>query len=563
MNMLGQAFELWKSEKRHKGTTLQRRLILFFSSVTIFLVLAFALLLMLFGINGKGEKAALDYMTNELSHASEAVSDNFGRLSLLGIDLSDSVSNSCDNFFSEQNIAPEDLSQHPELLEPLIARQMQFLSNAMNSNSCSGVFLLLDATVKPDAENADTARAGFYLRATQPLSAQTVGPKYYCLRGPAQVARDNGLELLGQWKMEYDITDEDFFDLVMETARENEALPLSRLYYWTGRTTLHGNSEDSFLLCIPLRGADGTVFGVCGIEVSGRMFKQLYSPKESDYKDVFAIAAPTASNVFQTSRGLIAGNSYLTGHHMAEDLIRAGQESGFYRFRGESAAYGGLIDTVKLYPAGSPYTGMEWSVAVLMPEELLDTAIKGNSSYLFLIIVVLLIGSLTASVVISRRYLNPVKRALTSIQRKGYDSGVDTPYLEINDLFDFLADKDNEHEEELRLLDEQRKGALSEAEQAKQQAERLADRRRGDIDKDGYALFLEKLTTLTPKESEVFKLYLEGKSAKEIVALLGFSENALKYHNKNIYSKLGVASRKELLMYAALMKQDAERTEET
>ena len=85
--MLGQAFELWKNEKRHKGTTLQRRLILFFSSVTIFLVLAFALLLMLFGINGKGEKAALDYMTNELSHASEAVSDHFGRLSLLGIDF--------------------------------------------------------------------------------------------------------------------------------------------------------------------------------------------------------------------------------------------------------------------------------------------------------------------------------------------------------------------------------------------------------------------------------------------------------------------------------------------
>ena len=33
---------------------------------------------------------------------------------------------------------------------------------------------------------------------------------------------------------------------------------------------------------------------------------------------------------------------------------------------------------------------------------------------------------------------------------------------------------------------------------------------------------------------------------------------ALRYHNKNIYSKLGVNSLKQLLRYAALMRQDDE-----
>ena len=196
-----------------------------------------------------------------------------------------------------------------------------------------------------------------------------------------------------------------------------------------------------------------------------------------------------------------------------------------------------------------------------MPEELLNAVIKGNSAYLFLIIVVLLIASLTASVVISQRYLRPVKKALHSIQNKEYNNDGNIPYLEIKDLFDFLAEKDTEHEEKMCLLDEQRRGALSEAEQAKQQAERLADKRREEINRDSCALFLENLKTLTPKEREVFNLYLDGKSAKEIVVLLNFSENALKYHNKNIYSKLGVSSCKELLMYAALMKQDKERTD--
>ena len=43
-----------------------------------------------------------------------------------------------------------------------------------------------------------------------------------------------------------------------------------------------------------------------------------------------------------------------------------------------------------------------------------------------------------------------------------------------------------------------------------------------------------------------------GKTAKEIVEILGIKENTLKYHNKNIYSKLGISSRKQLLRFAAL-----------
>lgn len=207
MNMLKQAFDLWKSEKQRKGTTLQHRLTLFFASVTVSLILAFALLLMLFGITGKGEKAVADYLANELSHVSEAVSDDFGRLSLLGLDLSRSVSASCDSFFAENAMIAAELPDRPELLEPLLARQMPHLRSAMNSNAFSGAFVLLDATVDPDAGNAATARAGLFIKTTQPLSVQEVGAKTYCLRGPAQIARDNGIELMGQWKMEYDISD--------------------------------------------------------------------------------------------------------------------------------------------------------------------------------------------------------------------------------------------------------------------------------------------------------------------------------------------------------------------
>ena len=36
--------------------------------------------------------------------------------------------------------------------------------------------------------------------------------------------------------------------------------------------------------------------------------------------------------------------------------------------------------------------------------------------------------------------------------------------------------------------------------------------------------------------------------------MLGIKENTFKFHNKNIYQKLGVSSRKELMRYATLMR---------
>ena len=52
---------------------------------------------------------------------------------------------------------------------------------------------------------------------------------------------------------------------------------------------------------------------------------------------------------------------------------------------------------------------------------------------------------------------------------------------------------------------------------------------------------------LTPTEKIIFDAYLNYMTTKEIMALLNIKENTLKYHNRNLYQKLGVSSRKELL----------------
>lgn len=70
------------------------------------------------------------------------------------------------------------------------------------------------------------------------------------------------------------------------------------------------------------------------------------------------------------------------------------------------------------------------------------------------------------------------------------------------------------------------------------------------------AYFAAQRASLTPTERIIYQSYLEGKSTKEIMAALDIKENTLKYHNKNIYSKLGVSSRKQLVMIASTLKDN-------
>lgn len=59
-------------------------------------------------------------------------------------------------------------------------------------------------------------------------------------------------------------------------------------------------------------------------------------------------------------------------------------------------------------------------------------------------------------------------------------------------------------------------------------------------------LFVQGMEELTPTERIIFDCYIAGRTTQEILEQLNIKENTLKFHNKNIYSKLGVSSRKQL-----------------
>jgi two-component system response regulator NreC len=55
---------------------------------------------------------------------------------------------------------------------------------------------------------------------------------------------------------------------------------------------------------------------------------------------------------------------------------------------------------------------------------------------------------------------------------------------------------------------------------------------------------------LTPREREILQLIAEGKTNKEMAAILGLSPHTIETHRGNILEKLNLHSVPELIMYA-------------
>ena len=208
-------------------------------------------------------------------------------------------------------------------------------------------------------------------------------------------------------------------------------------------------------------------------------------------------------------------------------------------------------------------------VAVMLPateyQALIRTAQLKIAAFLFIAFLATLVSVLWCS----KKYVAPILQGLEQIKTSTDRAQGESHVLEIEDLFAFLAEQDRAHEATLSSLQQERLEAQSRQERLQSKLEqasndlgsaqaeiaRLAYSRKQEIDPDDFQYFWEGISQLTPTERKVFDLYLEGKNAKEILAILGVTENTLKFHNKNIYNKLGVSSRKQLLRYATLLKQ--------
>lgn len=512
------------------GLPMRLRLFLFLILFLNTIMLGVLLILFSVGVFKAGLLEHRPVLGSELTHNTEDIYRFFGNLSVQAVDLAKELSTSVERDLKKCNGSTAFLQKSPELLEYLLEEELGRLTGALEKSNASGVFLLLDATVNPTLPDAENSRACLYLKNMEPNIVNGMAANLRLGFGPMIIARNNGIRILPQWQMELDVGEMPCLIEAMTVARE-ERLPLSRLYHWSEGTALPNSSERIMLCIVPLIASDGTVFGVCGFEVSEMLFKLSYAPESESYDHLFCLLSPLEENTLQLSGALFAG-SFAAGpaapqHTKMEIFADVG---GFCSYRQpEKEGYAGLHQTVSLYPADSAYADEQWVVALMMPYQGLRALISSKSRNLILGLLVLMLINIGLASFISHRYIRPVTAALEHLKKP--DPTAKTKIPEIDDLIEFLAAQD-----ELHVAGESKE---------------LPAQKHSNLFLD----FVENIRTLSAAEKSVYDLYVQGHTAKEIAEILCLSINTIKTHNRRIYMKLNVTSRKELMVYIQMMEE--------
>ena len=124
-------------------------------------------------------------------------------------------------------------------------------------------------------------------------------------------------------------------------------------------------------------------------------------------------------------------------------------KKGLVVLKNEYESYIGMTRKTSLYAQGGPY-----AVTVMMPYA--DYSSRETKDIMQFIIIILLSGFAIVSLCIyfSRRFITPILKSLEKIKQaeKIQSEDIQSDLLEIDDLFAFLAEKDNEYQKSVDEL---------------------------------------------------------------------------------------------------------------
>ncbi len=533
------------SNLKNIKASLRGRFAAYIISVIIIFIAAIIFLLGIFGILNPANKRISKELDSLLLKHSEVIEHDVDELAACAISLSEQLENDVQSYLSKNNLSFEDLKNNGTALDELQNEMYGTLYLNMQVAHPSGAFFILDTTVNTNSQTP--YYSGIYLKYINLFSENTVNNDFSMFRGSYSTGHSNAINFHSGWRNECKT---DFF------ASGKAQFDGSVRYALSSTVEIPDTWEKARYVYVPIHDIKGDIIGVCGFEISDLLFRLSHKADESDLGLIVCglIDEKDSSYTGQFN----SGRYNISESNNEQPTISEKGNLTHFDFGTEKCI--GKTDIVSI---GSN----NFIIAVMMPESSYDDIITKEQLKLVLIFLIIAVLALCCCIYMSKKYISPIVRKFDQIKSKEKCEST-TKITEIDDLFVFLEQKDLYFEEQLKTLeaakqiaeDEASKTktaydtALKEYELAKLEIERLSDAHQSEINAEDYSYFINSLGTLTSTESKIYELYLDGKKADEISDIMGITQNTLKYHNKNIYSKLGISSRKQLLKYASLKK---------
>lgn len=509
--------------------TLQRKLFGYMFILVTILLLILAVFLLFLGRFEDTAKKTFETLSLQSEVFDRDISSYYDSVISNCITLSEQAAVSSEKYLKENNISYASLDNSVYHIENIEAQFMDLLSQALLRSNCSGAFIMLNRSRTAADKNS---KAGVYIQ--KDILGSNKLDALLLYRGTAAIGKEKGIMPHRKWKLEFKKDGFPNYDELsdIESSYKECACRISDVI------VLPGMSERVMLVVVPIKSSHDELLGICGFEISESFFKTIHA-QPTTYPHLTCVFSRKTDNAVDCDEGLACGieNGYF---FPAKGLLKSKNiGNGLTEYKNEYGAYVGISADLPLC-----ITNDNYEITVMIPKN--DYTKNRFIEFMQIIFIILLLGlaSIFLCTYFSKRYIAPIIIGLNKLKQSEIDAERSN-IAEIDDLFDCLAEKSKFYRqsiEELKRANETAQGTI----------EKIKYNRKNEISPDDYEYFAQGLKSLTPAERNIFNMYLEGKNIRQIAEENNIKESTVKFHNHNIYDKLGVTNKKELLRFATV-----------
>lgn len=504
---------------KSRSISMQHKLMLYFMLIIVAILCVLLVVVAISGVFSVSERHLSQNLNMTLDNVSSNIAKQFDRLTAQGLKLSDELCTEVDYLLKENSMTFHDLNNNPEGIKELEQAAFARINSVLDLTGCSGAYMILDVTVNTEVSGSDISRSGVYVRRTSLNDCTPVNSYKALFRGAKEVARKNNVELHNRWHMEFDT---EKFHLYREIA-ENPSNREAGSYIWTRKHKLTDTWEDIMLLIVPIVGSRGEFYGICGMEVSSLYFQLAYPSYGSEFGSLVTILSPKEGDKLLLSEGLCGADE---GGKFIEHTLDIRESKNFNVYNFEEGGYIGIQRDVTISKMRLDDT--KWTIAVLLAaENYRDYSVRKKWIWV-MVFIFLLVLMVFLSVFLSRRYVRPIMRNIQAIQNGTILHDAKTGMSELDELVRFLHTKQPDAAEDGNIPDSIR---------------------------EIFDSFIERSKKLTNAEHNILEYYIDGHQIMEIPDLAYISMSTVRTHNRNIYKKLEVSSKEELMLYIDLIRR--------
>ena len=541
--------EFLLSKLKRAKPSMRRRLLLYMGALAALLLFSLFAVLLLLGQLKSPREEMKKSLTFQMEAFRSDVTSLWRNVSVMSVHLSEDMT-----ALIEERVKDFDaLSGSADALEQLEASMLGPLCQYVQQADCSGGFVLLSVSLNPDA--AADSFSGLYV---QRSNAEHTTSDLLLYRGMADIGRQHRVMPHRKWAQEF--CPVDFPGLADQL--EAASAPIERACRTTELLTLPGTTEQAILLSVPMVGADGRVYGLCGFSVNQTYFSAHHAQPSA--VSSLACVLSDAAEGLDIQKGLLTypagGFCFVPDELLAEKSLRGGLSA----FVGTELPFVGISEPFTVAAGDeAPH-----DLTVLIPKSDYDRALLKSRLEAAGVLMLLLFFAVSCCLFYTRRYLRPILRDIERL--KDESGGTQMTFDELQPVSARLRS----HEQTITVLETEKLDLQGQVEHMQSQVvdtqeqlddslaeiRRLAYLGKKELDPADYQKFLEGYAKLSSKELEICAALAKGLSARQCAEQTGNALSTIDTYRKRVYGKTNIHRVRQLrLCYALMQLEQAEQ----